>query len=165
MYNDLTVSFDVLQQSVNKFNVITHLFLQRALLVSEKCADRFLEFKNNHAKDANKESLHTAVYNEHEQCELLAFRDSVKHRFVTCFGLTTSFLKRYLEESCGVTTETPEEVFQQCMAHDIITNDEAQNLIALSKDLQLFSFSQEPEVPQDVIQYGIVMHAILKRLN
>lgn len=165
MYKDLNVSLDALQQSVDTFNLITHEFLKKALQLSELVAARFMTFKKQYKKDGKKEGLRQAVYREHEQHELLIFKDSVKHRFVGCYNLTTSFLKLYLQEKFSITAESPESIFEQCLEYNILTNDEAQNLIALSKDLELFDFAGEPEIPLDVIQYGICMHDILKRLN
>jgi hypothetical protein len=61
--------------------------------------------------------------------------------------------------------ESPAALFHRCLEHNIITADEAQNLTTLSNDLELYSFSEDPEIPEDVVHYGILMHGILKRLN
>jgi hypothetical protein len=165
MHKDLSVNLDALQQSVDTFNIVAHEFLKKTLQLSELVAQRFKKFKKQYKKDGNKDGLRQAVYREHEQHELLIFKDSVKHRFVGCYTLTTSFLQTYLQEKFSINAKSPEELFQQCLDLTIITHQEAQNLIALSKDPQLFSFSSEPEIPVDVIQYGICMNDILKRLN
>lgn len=164
MNSDLDISFKSLQQSIDTFNLIMHEFLKKSSEFSAAFVNRFMIYKRTHKKHTQ-EAFHKAVYRQHETYELLAFKDSLKQRFNTCYNLSISFLKLYLEEKHGIVSKSIEELFDRCLEQNIITSDEAKNLTALSKELALFSLDQESDIPENVVQYGIVMHEILKRLN
>lgn len=157
--DSLVNEFIELRYSICVFVQITHIFIQKTLHFHDLFTARYYAYKEKNKNKKDKGGLYEDAYREEEEIELLVCRDSIKIRFADCYELTLSFLSNYLKQVFSITAVDAHELFQQCLEKGIITDDEAQNFIALSK------CDEETDVPGEVIQYGIDIYNILKRLN
>lgn len=163
MHNDLSLSLESLQNSIVAFNYITHIFLQQISKQSEEYAQRFMKFKKT--KNRNMADFPQRDLSPHDEFANAAYEDSIKHRFNICYPKTLSFLQQYLSATFAIEAHTPKEIFNACLDKDIITSQEARNLLILSQDQEFITSLNEPGIDIYMVEYGACMHNILKRLD
>lgn len=158
MNSSLKESHNTLLQAIVTLNIFVNSFLNKSLQAADTFSDRFLALKGKKNKDL------ATLKESPEHYELLAYKDAVHKRFTSCYMLMVTFLKQYLEEFHATKTNNPEEVFSACLQHNLITIQESQHLIALSKSLK-FNVTTEPEITHDMIQTCSCMQNIIARFN
>jgi glutamate-1-semialdehyde aminotransferase len=149
-----------LQQSINDFNLLVSEYFEQTEQSSKLVSQRFMTYKKKMKPNTSVDmvALKKAVYREDEELQLNEYKNTIKMKFSSCYALTVLVLSKHLEDTFSITTDDSQELFQQCIEKGVITHDEAQSLIALSH-------AQESEETINIIECGITIHRILKRLN
>ena len=135
--------------------------------LSDLFAKRFVKNKKLYRKNGkvDMKAFRKAVYREEEDVALTPLAQETMQKFASCYMLMAYFLELYLERRLHIKTSGLEGLFQRCLQMDLITNDEAEKMFAISNELHKFLPGEEPIITFNMLECGVLINHIFKRLK
>ena len=117
MEKNLRMQYDALSQSISKLNFVTSQFMAKMNEISDQIAAQFK--KNKKQIKLTKEF--TPNIDQYTSRDLIAYQDSLMHRFRSTYELTWQFLKSYTQ------TDSVEEILKICKSKNLSMQLNIQN--------------------------------------
>jgi len=161
MNKDLRMQYNVLSESISKLDFVTSQFMTKMQDVSSQIAAQFLKNK----KQIKTTKKFTPEIDQYTSRDLIAYQDSLMHRFKSTYELTLQFLKSYTQEAFLVKTDTPQAILKCCLSNDLINNAEHVELLKLFTQFEEIYKENEITVSEDIIHYCMLMHKVVDRFK
>jgi hypothetical protein len=161
MEKNLRMQYDALSQSISKLNFVTSQFMMKMNEVSDEIAAQFK--KNKKQIKITKEF--TPNIDQYTSRDLIAYQDSLMHRFKSTYELTLQFLKSYTQETFSTKTDSIEEILQSCKSKKLINASEYSELLTLFTQFEEIFKENENEISEDIIHYCLLMQDVVERFE
>lgn len=161
MEKNLKIQYDALTQSISKLDFVTSQFMMKMNEISDQIA---AQFKKNIKKIKTTKKF-TPEIDQYTSKDLIAYQDSLMHRFKSTYELTYQFLKSYTQEAFLIKTDAPEEIVQACLSNNLINSEEYIELLKLFTQFEEMYKENEITVSEDIIHYCLLMHNVVERFK
>jgi len=90
------------------------------------------------------------IQKDNSEEDIIAYRDSIIKRFEYSYDLTWKYLKLFFKEKHGLDILSPKKVFQECLKHKIIDEEESRILLYMVDDRNLTTHTYNEDTAENV---------------